>query len=47
MINPGALERAFPYTVATLDLARDELRFWQVDENAPPDAAPLPYTFAR
>jgi putative phosphoesterase len=29
-INPGALHRARPYTVALLDLATDELRFVEV-----------------
>lgn len=44
MINPGALERARRYTVATLDLARDTLRFWQVDELADPSDPPRPFT---
>lgn len=44
MINPGALERARPRTVATLDLARDALRFWQVDELAEPTEPPRPFT---
>lgn len=30
IINPGALHRAKPYTVATLDLQSDELQFHQV-----------------
>lgn len=30
-INPGALHRAKPYTVATLDLQTDKLDFWQVN----------------
>jgi len=44
MINPGALERARPHTVATLDLARDALGFWQVDELAEPTEPPRPFT---
>jgi putative phosphoesterase len=44
LINPGALERTRPYTVATLDLAHDALRFWRVDEQAAPAAAPRPFT---
>jgi putative phosphoesterase len=30
-INPGALHRAPEWTVATLDLVADDLRFWTVD----------------
>jgi putative phosphoesterase len=30
LINPGALHRAPAYSVATLDVARDELRFYDV-----------------
>lgn len=33
LINPGALQRARVFTVATLDLARDTLKFWVVDEH--------------
>jgi hypothetical protein len=44
LINPGALERARPHTVATLDLARDTLKFWQVDERADESAAPRRFT---
>jgi len=40
MINPGALERARPHTVATLDLTSDALKYWQVDESAAPTSAP-------
>jgi len=39
LINPGALDRARPRTVATLDLERDTVEFWHVDdkrEEAPP-----------
>lgn len=36
IINPGALHRAGVYTVATLDIARDELRFWRVFDDARP-----------
>jgi hypothetical protein len=34
LINPGALERSRQPTVATLDVGRDALRFWVVDEHA-------------
>ena len=47
IINPGALERARFYTVATLDVARNDLRFWQVDEGMAPDADPRPYTLGQ
>jgi predicted phosphodiesterase len=40
IINPGALFRARPHTVATLDLARDAVAFWCVDENADENAGP-------
>jgi putative phosphoesterase len=40
LINPGALERARPHTVATLDVGRDLLKFWQVNERADPDEEP-------
>jgi len=43
LINPGALERARPHTVATLDLRRDQLDFWQVDEHADPASPPRPF----
>lgn len=32
LINPGALHRARPHTVATLDLAHDAVEHWVVDE---------------
>lgn len=32
IINPGALHRARPLSVATLDLEADRLRFWRVPE---------------
>lgn len=32
VINPGALHRAPVYSVATLDLQKDEVKFWRVDE---------------
>ena len=35
VINPGALHRAYVYTVATLDLATDAVKFWQVFDDAP------------
>lgn len=34
IINPGAIYRASPPTVATLDLASDQLRFWRIDLDA-------------
>ena len=43
LINPGALERAQPHTVATLDLERDTLQFWRVDEGG--DAPRRPVAF--
>jgi len=43
VINPGALHRARAYTVATLELTGDTLRFWQVDDAAPDTARPQPY----
>ena len=42
-INPGALHRAGAYTVATLDLASQMLKFWIVDDNAKPDSDPRRY----
>ncbi len=44
LINPGALERARPHTVATLDLARDVLKFWHVDERAASSERPRSFT---
>lgn len=44
MINPGALQRVAVHTVATLDLARDELAFWEVDEHADDDQPPQRFT---
>lgn len=32
IINPGALHRAAVYTVSTLDLSRDLLKFWKLDD---------------
>jgi predicted phosphodiesterase len=34
LVNPGALHRARPATVATLDLKRDDVKFWEVDDGA-------------
>jgi putative phosphoesterase len=34
LINPGALDRARLRTVATLDLKRDVVEFWHVDDQA-------------
>lgn len=39
-VNPGALQRARIYTVATIDLAHDVVEHWVVDETARPDAPP-------
>jgi putative phosphoesterase len=44
LINAGALERARPRTVATLDPAGDKLKFWQVDELVDPTEPPSPFT---
>lgn len=46
LINPGALQRAAVYTAATLDLARDELRYWAIDETAPAGVPPQPIELA-
>jgi predicted phosphodiesterase len=43
LINPGALERARPRTVATLDVANDALDFWRVDEHAETGDPPRPF----
>ncbi len=32
IINPGALHRAARYTVATLDLPRDRVEFWTIED---------------
>lgn len=45
VINPGALHRATTYTVATLDLADDQLRYWRVppeEGEGPPEPYDLP-----
>lgn len=41
VINPGALQRARIYTVATLDLSNDELTYWRIDDDAAVDANPV------
>lgn len=46
-INPGALHRASVYTVATLDLATDELKFWVVDDYANSESAPQEFELSR
>mgnify|MGYP001609133547 CR=1 FL=1 len=33
IINPGALFRAYPYTIALLDVARDKLEFVEIGAN--------------
>jgi putative phosphoesterase len=43
LINPGALQRARPHTVATLDLETDLLEHWIVEDSAPLDARPRGY----
>lgn len=40
LINPGALQRARVYTVATLELGLDEVSFWRVDDQADESAGP-------
>ncbi|MGE3180524.1 MAG: metallophosphoesterase family protein [Phycisphaerae bacterium] len=40
VINPGALQRARVYTVATLNLKTDELKYWRIDDDRAPDADP-------
>ena len=40
LINPGALQRARVYTVATLDLELDEVTFWRVDDHTDENADP-------
>lgn len=40
LINPGALERVRVRTVATLNVNRDELAFWETDEFAAPEEPP-------
>lgn len=42
-INPGALHRATVCTVATLNLATDEVHFWQVPDAPTPHVAPMPF----
>jgi len=42
LINPGALYRVAVPTVATLDLATDDVRFWHVPDVPAPHAAPTP-----
>lgn len=39
-INPGALQRASVYTVATLEMGTQLVRFWVVDDYARPGGAP-------
>ncbi len=46
IINPGALHRATRYTVATLDLACDELLFWEVRKRTD-DPHPVPIDLTR
>lgn len=41
VVNPGALHRANPHTVATVNVATDDVRHWIVSEAT--DAAPTPY----
>ena len=38
VMNPGALQRAQTYSVATLDLASGAASFWVVNENLPPSS---------
>jgi putative phosphoesterase len=46
LINPGALHRARPHTVATLDLQSDVLEHWIVDDNAPLASRPRLFKLA-
>lgn len=43
VINPGALHRAVRCTVATLDLATGDVRFWPVPERPASPGAPAPH----
>jgi hypothetical protein len=43
VVNPGALHRAGVFSVATIDLASDEVKFWQVHDCAGDSAPPVPY----
>ncbi len=43
LINPGALQRARTYTVATLDLADDRLEHWTVHDRDRPGEVPQRY----
>ncbi len=40
IINPGALHRVRTFTAALLDLATDQLTFWEIDESQPETAPP-------
>ncbi len=42
LVNPGALHRALDYTVATINLARREVRHWRVVDGAG-GSEPQPY----
>lgn len=46
-INPGALQRASVYTVATLDLETEQARFWVVDDYARPGSEPSEFASPR
>lgn len=43
VVNPGALHRAGVFTVATIDLAADDVKFWQVQDRAGDTAPPVSY----
>ncbi len=40
VVNPGALQRALVYSVATIDLARDDVQFWHVFDD-PGETEPM------
>lgn len=46
-VNPGALQRAQVYTVATIDPTTDEVTHWVVGEIADESSTPLRYTLPR
>ncbi len=46
LLNPGALHRATRYTVATVDLAADRVRFWDLS-GGDADCPPRPFTPGR
>lgn len=47
LINPGALQRAKAYTVATVDLELDVVEHWRIDDRDPPDAPARRHVLGR